>query len=157
VVEALELAVASRNFRTVTGFDRLKRFAVIVVNSHSEPNNDWGTHDSPPGIVGIVLKSATISIDRYSYEQTEILHDYVLRHDATMGASVPAIEAFLIDVAFDAIADPAERRYFTDLPTTFSLSGDQVDRLREIGGKLLRESPEYKRLLCSLGAPSGVR
>ncbi len=157
VIEALELAVASRTFRAVTGFDRLKRFAVIVVNSHSAPNNDWGTNDSSPGIVGIVLKSATISIDRYSYEQTEILHDYVVRHDASMGASVPAIEVFLIDVAFDAIADPVERRYFTDLPTTFSLSEEQVDRLREIGGKLLRESREYNRLLCSLGAPSCVR
>ena len=159
VIEALELAVASRNFRAVTGFDRLKRFAVIVVNSHTEPNNDWGTHDSPPGIVGIVLKSATISIDRYSYEQTEILHDYVRRAQvaATMGESRPSIEVFVVDVAFDAIADPVERRYFTDLPTTFSLSDEQVDRLREIGGRLLRESPEYKRLLCSLGAPGCVR
>ena len=74
-----------------------------------------------------------------------------------MGASAPAIEVFLIDVAFDAIADPVERRYFTDLPTTFSLSDEQVDRLRDIGGKLLRESREYNRLLCSLGAPSCVR
>ena len=60
---------------------------------------------------------------------------------------------FLIDIAFDTIADPEERRYFTELPTTFSLSAEQVDRLREIGGRLLRESREYKRLLCSLEAP----
>jgi NTE family protein len=153
VIEALELAVASRGFRAVSGFDRLQRFAVIVVNSHSAPDNDWGTHESPPGIVGIVLKSATISITRYSYEQTEILHDYVDRHNEAMGTSVPSIEVFLIDVAFDVIADPVERRYFTELPTTFSLSAEQVDRLREIGGRLLRESQEYKRLLCSLGAP----
>jgi NTE family protein len=153
VIEALELAVASRNFRTVTGFDRLKRFAVIVVNSHSAPDNDWGTHDSPPGIFGIVLKSATIPIDRYSYEQTEILHDYLARHDAAAGTSARAVDVFVIDVAFDAIADPVERRYFTVLPTTFSLSAEQVDRLREIGGRLLRESREYKRLLCSLKAP----
>ena len=156
VIEALELAFASRSFRTVTGFDRLKRFSIIVVNSHSAPNNDWGTRDSPPGIVGIVLKSATISIDRYSYEQTEILHDYVVRHEAAAGTSAPAIDVFLVDVALDAIADPVERRYFTELPTTFSLSDTQVDRLREIGGRLLRESREFKRLLCSLGAPGCI-
>jgi hypothetical protein len=34
-----------------------------------------------------------------------------------------------------------------------ALSAEQVDRLREIGGRLLRESREYKRLLCSLEAP----
>jgi len=157
VIEALELAVASRNFRVVAGFDRLKRFAVIVVNSHSAPSNDWGMHDSPPGIAGIVLKSATISIDRYSYEQTEILHDYVVRHDATIGTSIPAIKVFLIDIALDAIVDRGERRYFAELPTSFSLSDEQVDRLREVDGKLLRESGEYNRLLCSLGAPSRTR
>ena len=156
VVEALELAVASRNFRAVAGFDRLKRLAVIVVNSHTAPNNDWGMYDSPPGVVGIVLKSATISIDRYSYEQTEILHDYVLRHEETRGTS-PGIDVFLIDVAFDALGDPGERRYFAELPTTLSLSDEQVDRLREVGGRLLRESREYNRLLCSLGAPSCAR
>jgi len=154
VIEAIELAIASRNFRGLAGFDRLKRFAVIVVNSLSEPNNDWGTSESPPGVVDIVLKSATISIDRYSYEQTEVLHDYVLRaQHAQPGAAGSSIDVFVIDVAFHAIDDPVARRYFTDLPTTFSLSDDQVDRLRVIGGKLLRESREYNRLLCSLGAP----
>jgi len=158
VIEAIELAIASRNFRALAGFDRLKRFAVIVVNSLSEPNNDWGTSESPPGVVDIVLKSATISIDRYSYEQTEVLHDYVLRaQHAQPGAAGSSIDVFVIDVAFHAIDDPVARRYFTDLPTTFSLSDDQVDRLRVIGGKLLRESREYNRLLCSLGAPGCVR
>ena len=39
-----------------------------------------------------------------------------------------------------------------DLPTRFSLSAEQVDRLRETGGRLLRESPEFRRLLGHLGA-----
>jgi NTE family protein len=123
------------------------------VNSHSTPKNNWGTRESPPGVVGIVLKSTTISIDRYSYEQVEVLHDYVLR---AQRADSP-VDIFLVNVAFDDIADPVERRYFTELPTTLSLTGEQVDRLREIGGKLLRESPEYNRLLCNLGEPSCAR
>jgi NTE family protein len=61
--------------------------------------------------------------------------------------ALPAIQFFAIDVTFDAIRDPAERRYFMDLPTSFSLTDEQVDRLREIGGRLLRQSPEFQRML----------
>ncbi|MET1084726.1 MAG: hypothetical protein ABWY12_17020 [Burkholderiales bacterium] len=50
-------------------------------------------------------------------------------------------------MSFDAITDPAERRYFMDLPTSFSLTDEQVDRLREIGGRLLGQSSELQRML----------
>jgi hypothetical protein len=32
------------------------------------------------------------------------------------------------------------------------LSDEQVDRLREMAGRLLRQSPDYQRLLPDLGA-----
>lgn len=133
----------------MTGFDKLKRFAVITVNSLSQPDTDWGEHESPPGAVSIVLKVSGISIDRYSFEQIDLLHDYVRRvEQATQrDPSLPAIQFFCIDVSFDAITDPAERRYFMDLPTSFSLTDEQVDRLRKIGGRLLRQSPEFQRML----------
>ena len=38
------------------------------------------------------------------------------------------------------------------LPTSFVLSEEQVDRLREMAGRLLRQSPDYQRLLRDLGA-----
>jgi NTE family protein len=53
----------------------------------------------------------------------------------------------MIDVSFDALEDPDERRYFKRLPTSFTLTDKQVDRLREAGRRLLRESPEFQRLL----------
>jgi len=63
-----------------------------------------------------------------------------------------AIEFYAIDINFDAIADPEEKRYFRNLPTSFVLSDEQVDRLREMAGRLLRQSPDYQRLLRDLGA-----
>ena len=66
-------------------------------------------------------------------------------------ARVPDLTLQAIDVSFDAIPDPKERAYFFDLPTTFVLPSEAVDRLREIAGRLLRESKDYEVLLRELG------
>ena len=71
--------------------------------------------------------------------------------EAQAEASVPKIGFEVLDVSFDAIRDPKERAYFLNLPTSFVLSADEVDRLREIAGRLLRQSPEYQSVVRELG------
>ena len=44
-----------------------------------------------------------------------------------------------------------DRRFFNRIPTSFSLSKEQVDRLIEAGRELLRNNPDYQRLLTELG------
>jgi NTE family protein len=57
----------------------------------------------------------------------------------------------VLDVSFDAIRDPQERDSFMSLPTTFVLPADEVDRLREVAGRLMRESAEYESVVRELG------
>lgn len=57
----------------------------------------------------------------------------------------------MLDVSFDGIADPKEREYFMNLPTSFVLSDEEVDRLREVGGRLLRQSDDYRALVRNFG------
>jgi NTE family protein len=56
-----------------------------------------------------------------------------------------------LDVSFDAIADPKERERFLNMPTSFVLPGEDVDKLREVAGRLLRESEDYQSMLRELG------
>jgi NTE family protein len=62
-------------------------------------------------------------------------------------AAVPKITFDAIDVSFDAIEDPAERRGFMEMPTTFFLPPESIDWLRELGARLLRDSRPYQILL----------
>lgn len=57
----------------------------------------------------------------------------------------------MLDVSFDAIPDREEREYFLNLPTSFVLPDEAVDRLRDIAGRLLRQSAEYELILQKLG------
>jgi len=55
-------------------------------------------------------------------------------------------------VSFDELPDPQERDYFMNLPTSFALPAEGVDRLRDVAGRLMRQSPDYQRVLRAFGA-----
>ena len=49
------------------------------------------------------------------------------------------------------LPDPEERALFMNLPTSFVLAAEDIDRLREVAGRLLRQSAEYESLVSDLG------
>ena len=53
---------------------------------------------------------------------------------------------------FDSLPDRKEREYFNNIPTTFSLPEEQVDRLRDVAGRLLYSNKEFRKLLDDIGA-----
>jgi len=48
--------------------------------------------------------------------------------------------------------DRTERRYFNSLPTRLKLPRGAADRLREVAGRLLRQSPAWQNVLPELNA-----
>ncbi|SEA68062.1 patatin-like phospholipase family protein [Variovorax sp. YR216] len=163
LLEALEEVEASRAFQEQVGLKNLRRIVVVVVNSRSSPDTDWDRWPNAPGIVSQLFQSSSVPIDHFSSESVELLKDIAQRwadkrelevaerrlagmSKAQAEASVPKLRFDAIDVSFESIADPEERRYFMNLPTSFVLPDEAVDRLRELGGRLLRESPAFKQL-----------
>ena len=153
-----------------SSLDNAKRIIIFVVNSLSSPPTNWDESFSPPGTVDILLKSAGTPIDAFSYETIEHLKDTaarwatmrMIRNSAAFAANkdpavaaavrVPDAEIYAIDVSFSALKDKSELEYLNRQPTTFVLEPEAVDRLRAASGTIIRESPEFQRLLKDLGA-----
>jgi NTE family protein len=170
VLEAMEELEAARGLRKRTRLDDVRRMIVFVVNSLSVPRTNWDQSERPPNDLVILLKATGVPIDRNSYESVELLKDIVARWKIlrqvrdtdgfAIGASgrlkeiadVPDIEIYPIDVSFQALQDPAEFEYLNDLPTSFVLSDEAVDRLRAAAGKIIVNSPEFQRLLKDTGS-----
>ena len=168
VLEALEQVEASDAVRNGPIIHSLKRIIVVIVNSLSVPETDWDRRERPPSDLVILLKATGVPIDRYSYEAVELLKDIIARWKTyrqlrAAGAfaggghpvlsqvgTVPDIDIYPIDVSFGALADVDERRLLNDLPTSFVLTPDQVDRLRNAAGRIIRESPDFRRMLVEI-------
>ena len=60
---------------------------------------------------------------------------------------VPDAKIYTINVSFAGVPDASERDYLNQLPTSFVLSDEAVDRLRAAAGAALLNSPDFQRLL----------
>ena len=170
VLETFEAFGASKAFREEVGFGAVRRIVLIVVNARSAPRTDWDRSESPPGTVPQLLQAAGVPIDRYSFETVELMKDrqeiYAWRRElmvararlagateAQAEASVPLPNLTLhtVDISFDEIDEAKERDYFMNLPTTFVLPAEAIDRLREVAGRLLRQSQDFQSVLREFG------
>lgn len=61
------------------------------------------------------------------------------------------IEPYIVEVNFENLPDAMRRNYLLSLPTSFSLSREQVDDLIAVGEELLEKSPEFQRFIRDLG------
>jgi NTE family protein len=64
----------------------------------------------------------------------------------------PNIDLYAVDVSFSRLKDDAEREYLNNLPTSFVLPAEAVDRLRAAAGKISLESPDFQKVLKDTGA-----
>ena len=142
---------------------------LIVVNAQSDRPNDWDLKEAPPNSIVQTLQSSGVPIANYTFDTVELMKELVedaswqrqlnIAEARLAGASLEEAEArfrkvemLVFDVSFNAIEDETERLYFQKLPTSFSLSDNEVDRLRDIAGVLLRQSPTYQKVLDLIGA-----
>jgi NTE family protein len=170
VLDVLELFETLHEAGQKTPLDHVRRIVVFVVNSLSEPATDWAKREEAPGTVPIMIKAAGVPIDRYSGEQVEQLRDTVARWKSLrmvrdsqwlaknddpalqMVRNAPDAELYVVDVSFKALDDRKERDFLNQLPTSFVLKDEEVDRLRASAAKIIVASPEFQRLLRDAGA-----
>ncbi len=169
VLEALEELETLKMIGQPTPLDYVRRIAVFVVNSLSLPNTDWDKSARPPGDLAIMLNAAGVLIDHYSYEEIELLRDTIqrwqtmrqIRERAALAgnkdpglarlADGPNVDLYAIDVSFAALKNKAEFEYLNNLPTSFELPSEAVNRLRAAAGTIILSSPEFNRMMKDAG------
>ncbi|MCK6556461.1 patatin-like phospholipase family protein [Candidatus Binatia bacterium] len=138
------------------GAARPRRIAMIVVNAEVHPTPKFARSPASPSMGQVLGAISDVQIYSYNFETLELARDSLerwVRELSPDGAEKPVRLSF-VEVAFHQILDPADAAYLNELPTTFALSDEQVDRLIAAGRILLRQSPAFQDLLADLGARS---
>src|SRR5262245_8578414 len=170
VLDVISTLEALREAGLPTPLDNVRRIIIFVVNSLSIPSTTWDEREDSPGTVDVLLKASGVPIDRYSADSVQLLKDMSarwrllreLRESVAFTKPAPEAERFVknapntdiyaVDVSFAALKDPAEREYLNQLPTSFVLPDEAVDRLRAAPKKIILESPDFNQLLREAGA-----
>lgn len=149
---------------------KVKRVAVIAVNARTDAEAKLDRTERAPGLVEVLKTVSTAPMQNYSFETVELLRNSIedwnrdaetLKQCKTMVKGVcpearlpegelAAVQFYPVEVAFSALTDLAERRYFNEIGTNYSLTPEQVERLIGLGPRLLGASPVFRTLVDSL-------
>ncbi len=136
----------SRNARNI---DRL---AIISINARTKSKDTISDSRCTPHIVPTVaLATATTSMDNYSFATVDLadrlMNDLrqARRDPGPFPLHVPY--PYVMEISFEAIADPKRRDAFYGVATDFALPEEQVTALVHEGCELLKNDPEFRCML----------
>jgi NTE family protein len=145
------------------GMENVRKIVFVVVNAETEISDKWDRLERIPPFSIVLDAYSSTAISRYNMDSIALLQESFPRwaEEIRQGrcgsagaASGPGscgdIEFYLVEVRFDALDDEAERSYFKQLPTSFSLEPEQVDRLRDAARRILTNSRDFQKLIRDL-------
>ena len=152
VIRAFDLLKVDPDVTVLPTPQRAQKVVVISVNALRFPEVDWDRSPEPPDTDILRDQMWSIPVDRISLNAIEQVREKLDTWQADTPVNDSARHGYLVQVTFDSLKDPAEHLYFKHVKTSLTLPKDQVNRLRDVAGRLLREAPAYKRLLLDLQA-----
>jgi NTE family protein len=152
VLRALEILKVEPDETVLPALRKARKVVVITVNALRFPEVDWDRSPEPPGTSTLVDQMWSIPVDRISLDTVEQVRDKLAVWQADAPAGGPKRSGYLAQVTFDNLKDASERAYFKQVNTSLTLPKEQVDRLRDVAGRLLREAPAFKRLIADLNS-----
>jgi NTE family protein len=133
-----------------------RKFVVIVVNASVRSPVWWSRTEVVPGVASELWRLAGNIGEHSDAEFLDLLKIALTRWKDESAAhqkdSRSAADYYLISVDLDQIQTSADDLFFENLPTNFHLSSGAVDRIVGAGGHLLKDSPEFQRLLGDLSS-----
>jgi NTE family protein len=122
----------------------------VIVNAQAGGRHEWDQNASLPGFRDVLSAISNTGIYRYNFETIELLRESAKEWSREAAKEGATLAPFVAEVAFDNLPDPGEREFFNEVKTSWNLDDETIDRLIEVGGRLLRESPDFKRFLAEM-------
>ncbi len=119
----------------------------IIVNAQAGGRHEWDTKQSLPSLGSVMNSISGTGIYRYNFETIELLRQRTVEWESHAAKRGVSLDTFVAEVAFENLSDASERKFFNEVATTWDLDDETVDRLTEVGGRLLRDSPDFKQFM----------
>lgn len=139
------------------GYSRARRMLFIVVDARTGFDRKYARRREPLGIKKVMDAVVSVTFNRYSFETMNLMRARLQRWENEVrttrcktSLAIPDCDKFdvdLVELSFDRVRDADEREYLDRVPTTFTLSSQQITRVRRAAHQLVEESPELRTFL----------
>jgi NTE family protein len=146
--ERIEAAGGALNAFKVSGTPLPEYLVIIVVNAQTRAENPIDSSNKTPANLDVVSAVSSAQIERYTLETLLLLENSLEKWAKELTTPEHKVTPYFIKLDFESIADEKVRLLFNNMATSFSLPDEEVDNLIKAGHVLLRQSPEYQRLIA---------
>lgn len=123
------------------------RMVVISVDASTSPDYDIGRSKRPPRLVETLNAMTDIQLHRYNSTTLSDMQKATENWGAELSDESRNVDAHFVRVSFDDVFDKDVGKRLNRIPTTFSLTAEQVDLLIQTGRQLLRNNPVFQNVL----------
>jgi len=140
------------------GVKNVKKLAVLAVGAETSPDvMDFGS-DQIPTLFKAMNSLVDVPINRYSADSVALMRIGVkLIREELRKRPRPAdspftedAEIYFVNASLSELQDPEERESLMRIPTTLYLTDEQIDRILLAASRLIRNDPEFQRLMKDL-------
>jgi NTE family protein len=157
MLDTLELVGGAKEYLQSVGIPTPRRIAIISVNASADKPLGIGADSAPPGIEKTMSAVTSIQLHRYNSGTLQQTQQSLERWASSLSTPERPVTSYFVRLSFDDVPDDPLRSFLNEIPTSFALSNEQVDKLIATGRALLRNNPEFQRLLASLqGQPAAA-
>lgn len=148
--DILELFGGPKAFFEKTYMVPPNKWVVLSIDASTEPVSKMDETNRAPSIEQTMSAVTGIQLHRYNAASIDLVQTSL--HTWANDISTPErpVTPYFIEVSFEDVKEPAMRKVFNMIPTSFFLENEQVDKLIEAGRELLRNNPEFQRLLTDI-------
>ncbi|MBX2838927.1 MAG: patatin-like phospholipase family protein [Gammaproteobacteria bacterium] len=150
IFDMTRLAGGTKEMLDFFNIDLARRFVIILVDASTQPANGMGTRRDAPSIASTINAMTDIQLHRYNTATVAEMNQSLRAWGQQLSTSSEPVEPYFIRLSFEDIADKKTREYVNEIPTSLSLSEEQVDTVVQVGRDLLRTNEEFQRLLSDI-------
>ena len=123
---------------------------LIAVNSSTSPEPEMDRTNKEPSLEETIDAMSDVQLHRYNTATLALIEESLVRWASELSTPEKPVKGYFIPLSFKDIKERETRLFLNRMPTSFALSNEQVDKSIAAGHLLLRENPDYQRLLIEL-------
>jgi NTE family protein len=126
------------------------KLAIISIDASTSPVYEMDGTNKQPSIAHSIGAMSGVQLHRYNAATLELIETTLYDWQDAFEAEGKTMTPYLVNIGFEDIQQVQARQFFNKVPTSFSLTDDQVDKLIAAGRELLRSHPVFQQLVADL-------
>lgn len=146
IYEMIEVAGGAGSLARQFGQRAGNHIILISVNASTHTRHTIEASNQDPSIEDTINTMTDIQLHRYNAATLDLMDSSLKRWADEVSTPQNRVTPYFISLGFNSL-NPADQDDVNRIPTSFTLSDSQVDRLISLGGQLLRANPQFRQFM----------